>query len=187
MAANSHPLSIIRLWVGGLTGARRVADLQWGQSRIQSAGGSPELGCSRVTAVHDDKLAVGWGGDGSLVLPQAGLGLFTGQWPGPGQRAMLSRPCEACHFACFYWPNQVPRPAQKLQKYTVPLDGKHCKVMWQRGQLQAGAGESWSPTTHYTCSLLDLMLRKTLDRTQHLPAVIIIVLLLSRVLLFATP
>ena len=39
-----------------------------------------------------DKLAVSWDGDGSLILQQAGLGLFTGQWPDPGQNAVLSRP-----------------------------------------------------------------------------------------------
>ena len=37
------------------------------------------------------------------------------------------------------------------------------------------------------CGLLDLMLKKRLDRMQPLPAVVIVVLLLSRVLLFATP
>ena len=134
-----------------------------------------------------DKLVVSWDGDGSLSLQQAGLGLFTGQWPDPGQNAVLSRPHEACHFASFCWPNQVTRPAQKLQRHTLPLDGKHCKVVWQRGRLLAGAGESWPPTIHYTCGLLDLLLKKTLGRTQHLPAVVVIVLLLSRVLLFATP
>ena len=98
---------------------------------------------------------------------------------GSGQRAVLSRPCEACHFASFCWPSQVTRPAQKLQKYAVSLDGKCCKVAWQRGQLQARAGESWPPTFHSMCGLLDLMLKKRLDRTQHLPTVVIVVLLLS--------
>ena len=59
--------------------------------------------------------------------------------------------------------------------------------MWQRGQLQARAGESWPPTIPSMCGLLDLKLKKRLDRTQHLSAVVIVVLLLSRVLLFATP
>ena len=49
--------------------------------------------------------------------------------------------------------------------------------MWQRGQLQARAGESWPPTIHSMCGLLDLKLKKRLDRTQHLPAVVIVVLL----------
>ena len=106
---------------------------------------------------------------------------------GSGQRAMLSRPCEACHFASFCWPSQVTRPAQKLQKYAVPRDGKRCKVVWQRGQLQARAGESWPPTVYSLCGLPDLMLKKRFHRPQHLPTVVIVVLLLSRVLLFAIP
>ena len=69
---------------------------------------------------------------------------------GSGQRAKLSRPCEACHFASFCWPSQVTRPTQKLQKYAVPLNGKCCNVVWQRGQLQARAGESWPPTIYST-------------------------------------
>ena len=117
---------------------------------------------------------------------------------GSGQRAKLSRPCEACHFASFCWPSQVTRPTQKLQKYAVPLNGKCCNVVWQRGQLQARAGESWPPTIYSTMnystpgfSVLHYLLEfaqthvhwvcdatwpshplspTSLDRTEHLPA-----------------
>ena len=82
MAANSHPLSLIRLWVRELIGARCVADLQWGHSCIYSQlVGQLSLAAQGSPWFMMDKLAVGRGDDGSLVLQQAGLGLFTGKWP----------------------------------------------------------------------------------------------------------
>ena len=143
MAANSHPLSLIWLWVGELTGARCVVDLQWGQSCIYSqlVGQLKGSHGSRWTSWLLAGVRMG-------VLSSSRLAGACSQ--GSGQRAKLSRPCEACHFASFCWPSQVTRPTQKLQKYAVPLNGKCCNVVWQRGQLQARAGESWPPTIYST-------------------------------------
>ena len=75
---------------------------------------------------------------------------------------------------------------EESEKVGLKLKG-WLKVVWQRGQLQARAGESWPPTVYSLCGLPDLMLKKRVHRPQHLPTVVIVVLLLSRVLLFAIP
>ena len=66
----------------GLIGARWGADLQWGQSCIHSQlVGQLSLAAQGQPWFMMDKLAAGRDDDGSPVLPQAGLGLFTGKWP----------------------------------------------------------------------------------------------------------